>query len=108
MSPSKVTVVGLVPDEECFSGEEDAHAQLDDNPQEIFTVSHHTASEFVSKQDFDVLSNQLEKFARFEALLSRSNIFSTPKVPVSVTDPPVSNRPFINPSGSVATGSVRV
>ena len=33
--------------------------------------------------------------------------YSLHKIPVSVTDAPVSNRPFINPSNSAATGSVR-
>ena len=57
------------------------------------------SGDFVSRQDFEVLNNQLEeKFARFEALLSRSNIFSTPKLPVNVEHPPISDTPFINPS----------
>ena len=45
-----------------------------------------------------MLNNQLEeKFARFEALLSRSNIFSTPKLPENVEHPPISDTPFIGP-----------
>ena len=56
-----------------------------------------------------MLNNQLEeKFARFEALLSRTNIFSTPKMPVSAIQAPISNTPFINPSPYPgATGPVR-
>ena len=55
-----------------------------------------------------MLSNQLEeKFARFEALLSRGNIFSTPKIPVSAVSAPISNQPFFDPSDPRATGPVR-
>ena len=62
----------------------------------------------MSRKDLDVLSNQLEeKFARFEALLSRTNIFSTPKVPVSAVSAPVSDQPFFIPSDPRATGPVR-
>ena len=40
-----------------------------------------------------------EHFARFEAFLSRGNIFSTPKMSASVSSHPVlSDKPFINPS----------
>ena len=73
-------------------------------------MSHHSADDFVSKHDFDPLTNQLEeKFARFEALLTRTNIFSTPKVPVSTatTTTPVSTQPFFNPSDPRVTGPVR-
>ena len=63
--------------------------------------------EFVSKQDFDKLSSQLnERFARFAALQSRGNIFTTPKMPVNVVPPPVSDRPFIDPSVVQATSPV--
>ena len=114
VSPSKVTVVGPVEDtsEEYqeYQDQEVAHAQSssDIHEPEFFAVSHHSPSEFVCRQDFTTLSNQLEeKFARFEALLSRGNISSTPKVPVSVVNPPVSDKPFIFPSDPRATGSVR-
>ena len=86
VSPSKVTVVGVV-DQDTVELEEDvpAHSSTGSGQQELFAVSHHSADEFVSKQDFDLPSNQLEeKFARFEALLTCTNIFSTPKVPVSI------------------------
>ena len=85
-----------------------AHTSTGSGQQELFTVSHHSADEFVSKHDFDLLSNQLEeKFACFEALLTRTNIFSTPKVPVSTITAPVSEQPFFNPSDPRATGLVR-
>ena len=71
-------------------------------------LSHHTPEDFVSKRDFDTLSNQLEeKFARFEALLTRTNIFSTPKTPVSAVSITTSEQPFFNPSEPGATGPVR-
>ena len=72
-------------------------------------LDQQNSGDFVSRQDFEVLNNQLEeKFARFEALLSRSNIFSTPKLPVNVEHPPISDTPFINPSPDPrATGPVR-
>ena len=55
-----------------------------------------------------MLSNQLEeKFARFEAILSHGNIFSTPKIPVSKVSAPLSNQPFFDPSDPRATGPVR-
>ena len=63
--------------------------------------------EFISKQDFDKLSSQLDKrFARFEALLSRGNIFITPKMPVNIVPSLVSDRPFIDLSVVQATSPV--
>ena len=108
ISPSKVTVVGVV-DQEDLGEEEDLPVQASGSgEQEVFSVSHHSAEDFVSKQDFDTLSNQLEeKFARFEALLTRTNIFSTPKAPVTTSSVTTSNQPFFNPAESGATGPVR-
>ena len=113
VSPSKVTVVGVA-NQEDLGGEEEE--ELDDVPvlasgsgeQQMFSISHHTPEDFVSKRDFDTLSNQLEeKFARFEALLTRTNIFSTPKAPVSAGSITTSEQPFFNPSEPGATGPVR-
>ena len=113
VSPSKVTVVGVA-NQEDLGGEEEE--ELDDVPvlssgsgvQQVFSISHHTPEDFVSKRDFDTLSNQLEeKFACFEALLTRTNIFSTPKAPVSAGSITTSEQPFFNPSEPGATGSVR-
>ena len=65
------------------------------------------SQEFVSKQDIDKLTSQLDEwFVKFEALLNRGNIFTTPKMPDNVVPPPVSDRPFIDPSGVQATGPV--
>ena len=111
VSPSKVTVVGVA-NQEDLGGEQDDE-ELDSVPvlasgEPQFAISHHTPEDFVSKRDFDTLSNQLEeKFARFEALLSRTNIFSTPKAPVSAVSITTSEQPFFNPSEPGATGPVR-
>ena len=68
-----------------------------------------SSSDFVSEKDFDKLSDRLdEKFSHFEALLSRGNIFATPKVPVQVVNPPVSDQPFIDPASARTTGPVRL
>ena len=109
VSPSKVTVVGPVEDQIDFQMPPDAaHAQ-----ERVFTgaspAAQASVGDFVSRQDLELLNNQLEeKFARFEALLSRTNIFSTPKMPVSAVHAPISDTPFINPSPDPgATGPVR-
>ena len=112
VSPSKVTVVGVVPQEELGGDEleeEDVPVQASGSgDQEVFSITHHSPEEFVSKQDFDNLNNKLEeKFARFEALLTRTNIFSTPKAPVTNTAVITSEQPFFNPSEPGATGPVR-
>ena len=113
VSPSKVTVVGVA-NQEDMGGEQDEE-ELDGVPvlasgsgEPQFSISHHTPEDLVSKRDFDTLSNQLEeKFARFEALLTRTNIFSTPKAPVSAVSITTSEQPFFNPSEPGATGLVR-
>ena len=89
VSPSKVTILGPVEDfSQDYAEQEAAHASPSvTNEPEMYTISHHSPSEFVSRQDLNLLSNQLEEnFARFKALLSRTNIFSTPKLPVSGTN----------------------
>ena len=111
VSPSKVTVVGPVDIQDEISMSADAaHAQeqVVAGPS-LVSFDQQCSGDFVSCQDFGVLNNQLEeKFAHFEALLSRFNIFSTPKLPVNVEHPPVSNTPFINPSPDPrATSPVR-
>ena len=110
VSPSKVTVVGPVEDQEDLEISPDAaHAQ-----ERVFTgtfpVDQQTSTgDFVSRHDFELLNNQLEeKFARFEALLTRTNIFSTPKMPVAKSHATISDTPFINPSPEPrATSPVR-
>ena len=113
VSPRDVTVLSPVNSsqqpastahaQQTISEDDSAHAQH--LPGGSDNVS---SSDFVSKKDFDKLSDQLdEKFSRFEALLSRGNIFATPKVPVQVSNPPVSDQPFIDPASARTTGPVR-
>ena len=111
VSPSKVTVVGPVGEHDKVIMSSDAahaHDQVVAGPSPM-SFDHQASGDFVSRQDFEVLNNQLaEKFARFEALLSLSNIFSTPKLPVNVEHPPISDTPFVNPSSDPrATSPVR-
>ena len=112
VSPRDVTVLSPVNSsqqpastahaQQTISEDDSAHAQ--DLPGGSDNVS---SSDVVSKKDFDKLSDQLdEKFSRFEALLSRGNIFATPKVPVQVSNPPVSDQPFIDPASARTTGPV--
>ena len=51
--------MGVV-DQDTVELEEDvlAHSSTGSDQQEIFAVSHHSADEFVSKQDFDLLHEQ--------------------------------------------------
>ena len=109
LSPSNVTVVGPVDSSDEFTVPQDnAHAQVMAGSGSSPVPLAQQSTDFVSRQDFEVLNSQLEeKFARFEALLTRINIFSTPKLPVNVENPPVSDTPFINPSFDPrVTGSV--
>ena len=110
ISPSKVTVVGPVEEQDEIEMSPDAAHAQGRIVTGAFPVSDQTSTgDFVSRQDFELLNNQLEeKFARFEALLTRTNIFSTPKMPVSTSQAPISDTPFINPSPDPrATGPVR-
>ena len=107
ISPSKVTVVGPVEDQDEIEMSPDAaHAQERVVTGAFPVADQASTGDFVSRQDFELLNNQLEeKFARFEALLTRTNIFSTPKMPVSTSQAPISDTPFINPSPDpIATG----
>ena len=108
--PSIVTVIGLVGmlDEDSVP-QDSAHGQEQaGSSSSTVPLSQQPNRDFVSRQVFDILNNQLEeKSARFETLLTRSNIFSTPKLPVAVANPPVSDTPFINPSDPRATGPVQ-
>ena len=91
-------MVGLVED-----NEPDQDAQLPDS------VPQHSGREFVSRQDFNILNNQLEeKFAHFGALLTRTNIFSTPKCRLQSPTQWCQRHHFINPSPDPrATSPVR-
>ena len=58
---------------------------------------------FVTTQQFEAMNDKwTEQFAHFEALLSRGNVFTTPKTVVSslptTTSTLISSQPFINPA----------
>ena len=60
VSPSKVTVVGVVdPDQDSDDVQHDAPDPSGSGPQETFQISHQSAEDFVSRKGLDVLSNQL-------------------------------------------------
>ena len=101
ISPSKVTVVGPVEDQDEIEMSPDAAHAQGRVVTGAFPVSDQTSpGDFVSRQDFELLNNQLdEKFARFEALLTRTNIFSTPKMPVSTSQAPISDTGEASGSG---------
>ena len=64
---------------------------------------------YVTSDQFCALSDKMsEQFARFEALLSRGNIFSAPSMPVNPVPAQkvLSDTPFINPSSARPTGPV--
>ena len=101
VSPDQVTVIVSVEDEEPIfhSSQPSPHAQSE--------ASSSTAS-FVTSDQLQQISDQwAEQFAQFEALLSRGNVFSTPKSTVQhvPSHAVVLDTPFIPPSGRL-TGPV--
>ena len=115
VSPKDVTVLSPVNSTQQQDAA-NAHAQLIDAGQQHELGTAHaqhlpggsdvSSSVYVSKKDFNNLSQQLDqRFARFEALLSCGNIFATPKVLVNVINPPVSQQPFIDPNASARATS---
>ena len=75
------------------------------------STSSATTVSFVTSAQFEAMNDKwAEQFARFEALLSRGNVFSTPKTSASVSSHPVlSDNPFINlsarPTGPVVNSA---
>ena len=57
VSTSKVTIVGLVEDLPQEYSEQEVAPSSDGNELEMYTISHHSPSEFVSRQDLNMLSN---------------------------------------------------
>ena len=93
VSPKDVTVIGAVELEEQAPVQSTAHpaAQVPSTSQ---PVSYVTSAQFEEMND-----KWVEHFARFEALLSRGNVFSTPKSSAPGSSHPVlSDQPFLNPS----------
>ena len=96
VSPKDVTVISSVDLEEQASSHSTAHppAQAPAPSTSSQKVSYVTSAQFEEMND-----KWAEHFARFEALLSRGNIFSTPKSSAPVSSHPVlSDQPFLNPS----------
>ena len=105
VSPEQVTVIASVEDKEPVfqpspsAAQATAHAQPEDSS---------TSTSFVTSDQLQQISDQwAEQFARFEALLSRGNVFSTPKSSVQhvPSHAPISDTPFIPPSARL-TGPV--
>ena len=104
VSPKDVTIISAVDVEEQSSpqstAQESAHAPAP-------STSSAPPVSFVTSAQFEAMNDKwAEHFARFEALLSRGNVFSTPKTSVYESSHPVlSDKPFINPSARL-TGPV--
>ena len=105
VSPEQVTVIASVEDKEPVfqpspsAAQSAAHAHPEDAS---------SSTSFVTSDQLQQISDQwAEQFARFEALLSRGNVFSTPKSSVQhvPSHAPISDTPFIPPSARL-TGPV--
>ena len=60
VSPSKITFVGPLDDNELE--QDTAHAQpLEDPSYPLDSMPQHSGREYVCRQDFDILNNQLEE-----------------------------------------------
>ena len=107
VSPDQVTVIASVEDKEPVfqpsppASQPAAHAQSE--------ASSSSASFVTSDQFQQMLDQWAEQFARFEALLSRGNVFSTPKSTVQhvPSHAAMSDTPFIPPSAQL-TGPVEL
>ena len=98
VSPKDVTIISAV----------DMEGQA--SPQSTVQVSAHAPApstsasappvSFVTSAQFEAMNDKwAEQFVCFKALLSRGNVFTTPKTSASVSSHPVlSDKPFINPS----------
>ena len=101
MFPKDVTVLSSVNSTQQQGDNSTAHAQPLSRGSKTLSEQISDTAEYVFKKDFNNLSQQVdERCARFEALLPRGNIFATPKVPVNVVNPPVSEQQFIDPNAS--------
>ena len=100
VSPKDVTIIGSVESEDQASVQPIAHP-----PAQGPSTSQ--PGSFVTSAQFEEMNDKwVEHFARFEALLSRGNVFSTPKSSAPGSSHPVlSDQPFLNPSAR-ATGPV--
>ena len=105
VSPKEVTVLGSLDVEEQSL---DTSVQLSTQPSVSASAASSQPQSFVTSQQFEAMNDKwADQFARFEALLSRGNIFTTLKTAVSTlpSHSMVSTQPFVNPSAR-HTGSV--
>ena len=123
VSPKEVTVISPVEDLSSANAPADnssAHpsaqsapdfqpsAQLSTQAPAASSASTSNTS-YVTSGQFSALSDKMsEQFARFEALLSRGNIFSAPSMPVNPVSAKkvLSDTPFLDPSSARPTGPV--
>ena len=96
VSPKDVTVISSVDMEGQASP---PSAQVSAHTPAPSTSSDPSVS-FVTSAQFEAMTDRwAEQFARFEALLSRGNVFIIPKSSATVSSHPVlSDKPFIDPS----------
>ena len=96
--PKEMTVLGSLDDEQS-SVDSSAHPSAQAPASASPSASH--SQSFVTAQQFEAMNDKwADQFARFEALLSRGSVFTTPKTAVSSLPSHmlVSSQPFINPS----------
>ena len=123
VSPKEVTVISPVEDlssadapTENSSAQPSAQSAPDLQPSAQLSTQAPAASSASTSEESYVTSGQLvalsdkmsEQFARFEALLSRGNIFTAPSMPVKPVSAQkvLSDTPFIDPSSARPTGPV--
>ena len=106
VSPKDMTVVSSVEMEGQASVSPTAQPTTHASSPSTFFASTQPVS-FVTSVQFEAMNDKwAEQFARFEALLSRGNVFSTPKSSAPVSAHSVlSDQPFLNPSAQ-STGPV--
>ena len=99
VSPKEVTNLGGVDADDQSSFE--SSAQLSVQAPVSASSSSSQPVSFVTAEQFEAMNDKWsEQFARFEALLSRGNVFTIPKTVVSSLPyhTVVSAQPFINPA----------
>ena len=123
VSPKEVTASPLVEDLSSANAPADnssahpsAQSAPDSQPSAQLSTQAPAASSsstsntsYVTSDQFSALSDKMsEQFARFEALLSRGNIFSAPSMPVNPVSAQkvLSDTPFLDPSSARPTGPV--
>ena len=119
VSPKEVTVISPVEDLSSANAPTDnssaqpvpdsqPSAQLSTQAPAASSASTSDTSYVTSDQLFALSDKMSEQFARFEALLSRGNIFTAPSMPVNPVPAHkvLSDTPFLDPSSARPTGLV--